>query len=89
MSTDVNAGSTPETAIPVKSVSDEYKYLQRQQCPQCGGLGYKLRRQALLQTEAGPRDMLETECITCSVSRTFYFDVTEVFVGYKRMFETT
>lgn len=89
MSIDVDAGSTPETAIPVKSVAEEYEYLQRQRCPRCGGLGYKLRQQALLQTEPGPCDMLETECFTCSAARTFYFDVTEVFEGYKRMFETT
>lgn len=89
MSTDVDAGSTPETAIPVKSVAEEYEYLRCQQCPQCGGFGYQLRQQALLQTEAGPRDMLDTECITCYAVRTFYFDITEVFEGYKRMFETT
>lgn len=84
-----DAGSTIETAIPVKSVDEEYEYLRRQRCPQCGGLGYKLKQQSLLQTAAGPCDKLETECITCSATRTFFFNVTEVFEDYRRMFFDT
>jgi len=80
-------GSSIDTAIPVNSVEEEYEYLRQQRCPQCGGLGYKLIRQSLLDTEVGPCDMLETECITCSTIRNFFFIVIAVFEGYKRMFD--
>ncbi len=80
-------GSTVETAIPVNSVEEEYKYLPQQRYPQCGDLGYKLIRQSLQDTEVGPCDMLETECDTCSVTRNFFFNVTAVFESYKRMFD--
>jgi hypothetical protein len=74
-----NDGSTVETAIPVKTVEEEYEHLCQQQCAQCAGFGYKLIRQSLLDTKVGPCDMLETECITCSAKRNFFFNVTAVF----------
>jgi hypothetical protein len=80
-------GLTVETAISVNSVEEEYKYLRQQRCPQCGGLGYKLIRQSLLDTEVGPCDRLETECVTCSGTQNFFFNVTAVFEDYKHMFD--
>ncbi len=76
-----------ESALPVSSVAEEYRWLRGYTCV-CGYWGnVEVQMQALIAGE-GDRyyDRLDTKCTACGAQRSFYFDVTEVFAGYRRMF---
>ena len=67
-----NDGATPETAIIVQSVAEEYQWLQKH-CP-----GFTMQRQALQDIDGKPYDVL-TLLSASGAERTVYFDISPFF----------
>jgi hypothetical protein len=75
--------------IPVKEVRDEYAYIKNNICEKCGSKGsYEVELQRLVEISFFPCDELDCVCKNCGNKKTFVFDVTAVFEGYKKMFGT-
>lgn|GEM_PF-1652295 len=69
---------TPENAMRVKSVDEEYNFIRQFTC-ECGQIGgLKRTRQALLTYDGRPMDELDTECNHCGAKYNFYFDISDV-----------
>ncbi|MBC7263576.1 MAG: hypothetical protein H5T64_04360 [Chloroflexi bacterium] len=66
-------------AIPVSSIAEEYKYLEKIGCPACGGL-LGLEKQILLEDKAGRHyDLLVVRCRDCGHQTDFLFDIHSFF----------
>lgn len=65
-------GTSPETAIVVSSVAQEYAWLRNHQP------GFQLEMQALSEIDGRPYDVLHCRSDQGEL-RTFYFDISEFF----------
>ncbi len=83
--TDPEAPTSPEEALSVRAVPQEYAYVARLQCT-CGAHGrIEVTRQALLAAEGGYMDRLDVRCQACGASYSLFFDVSAVFAQYNRL----
>ncbi len=64
----------------VHSIPEEYSRMAEAKC-ECGGTGFELQRQYLMQTPSGPRDVLVGTCPLCHATRWFWFDISSFFKG--------
>ena len=70
-------GMTPETALVVIGIAEEYSLL--------GARGLQVARQSLVQTDRGPVDALEVVNPTNNERSTIYFDVSRLFAAMSRL----
>ena len=71
----------------VKTVREEYEFVSKQTCEKCGHSGsYKVEMQSLIFRGETPCDDLNCTCFNCGHKKTFVFDVTSLFEGYKKQF---
>ncbi|MBD3399283.1 MAG: hypothetical protein GF399_03015 [Candidatus Coatesbacteria bacterium] len=63
----------------VFSLSAEYRYIDTQRCPECGG-SYRIISDQRHENSGGePLDIFVCECNGCGAPRRFYFNVVAVF----------
>jgi len=74
--------------IKVSDVSEEYIYISKLKCENCGNLRtIKVDLQKLVFEEGIPYDILEAKCIMCGKEFEFKFDVSECFKKYDEIFK--
>jgi hypothetical protein len=77
----------PPAIVKVKTVAEEYEFIRKQECKKCGQIGtYKVEMQSLVFSRGFPCDDLNCTCLNCGHKKTFVFDVTTLFDGYKKQF---
>lgn len=70
----------------VNEVREEYEYIKTQTCDKCGVKGrYKMEMQRLVDNGGCMCDELDCICVECGAKKTFVFDVSKLFEGYKDM----
>ncbi len=68
----------------VNEVREEYAYINTQNCDKCGAKGsYKMEIQRLVDNRGLMCDELDCVCVECGAKKTFVFDVSKLFEGYK------
>jgi hypothetical protein len=82
----MNREKTP-AMIKVKTVGEEYEFVRKQPCEKCGQTdAYKVEMQRLIFRKGHPCDDLNCVCVLCGHKKTFVFDVTLLFEGYRKEF---
>ena len=75
--------------LKVDNVSEEYTYVRNQICDKCELSGtYKVETQRLMDNRGFYCDELDCVCTECGAKKTFVFDVSELFKGYSKLFES-
>ncbi|QEE16754.1 hypothetical protein DSAG12_02584 [Promethearchaeum syntrophicum] len=69
-----------KTAIIVKSIEEEYMYIQQISCEQCELKGsFKLEIQSLIFEDKKPFDKLKCKCQNCGAKKSVLFDISNFF----------
>lgn len=61
------------------SVGEEYEYIDKLRCDNCGGEYRTVAQAWLMPPGKGPVDHIELECAGCGKMRTLLFDISEFF----------
>lgn len=77
---DENSPCSPERALHVNGIEEEYKYVRRLQCS-CGSetTTLEVTQQALMGPLEHPMDVLSVRCPACGLTAELYFDISSFF----------
>ena len=77
-----------EKIVKVEDVAEEYEFVRTQKCENCGLVeSYKVELQQLVFSRGFPCDELNCVCTDCGHKKTYVFDITKIWEGYKEKFQ--